>query len=154
MLRAAHVACLALWVFAAVAGQLLLWRARRGADPERELHGRRRAQRLLAFEHAAFAALLASGAWLMLERGFRVGQPHWFGVKLGLVAFLFLPLEAMHAYVGHVWIARGLSETAAPPFSKDLARGIGMDDMVRTLALLLLGVAVPLVVWLSVRRPF
>jgi uncharacterized membrane protein SirB2 len=154
LLRAAHVACLALWVAAAVTGQLVLWRVRRGSDPERELRGRRRAQPLLAFEHLAFAALLASGAWLMLERGFRVGQPHWFGVKLGLVAFLFLPLEAMHAYIGHVWIARGLGETAAPPFSKDLTRGIGMDDMVRTLALLLLGVAVPIVVWLSVRRPF
>lgn len=154
MLRAVHLGCVALWVVAAVAGQIVLWHARLGHDASRELRNRRRAQPLLAFEHVAFAALLISGAVLMLERGFSVGQPHWFGVKLGLIAFLFVPLEAMHAYVGHVWIARGLSETVAPPFSKDLIRGIGMDDMVRTLALLLLGVAVPLVVWLSVARRF
>ena len=41
----------------------------------------------------------------------------------------------------HVWIGRGLRETAAPPFSKDLARGIGMEDMLRALAIPLLGLA-------------
>ena len=60
----------------------------------------------------------------------------------------------MHAWVCHVWIARGLRQTAAPPFSKDLARGIGMDDMIRALAAPLLGVAVPLIVWLSAKKPF
>jgi hypothetical protein len=67
---------------------------------------------------------------------------------------LVLPLEAMHAWVCHVWIDRGLRQTPAPPFSKDLARGIGMDDMIRALAAPLLGVAIPLIVWLSVSRPF
>jgi hypothetical protein len=60
----------------------------------------------------------------------------------------------MHAWVNHGWIARGLRETAAPPFSRDLERGIGMDDMVRTLSALLLGAAVPFLVWLSVKEPF
>ena len=154
MTGAVHVAAVALWAGAAVAGQVLLWRARSGGDLGRELRTLRRAQPLLAVEHGAFAIALVSGAVLMADRGFSLGHPRWFGVKLGLVAFLFVPLEAMHAYVGHVWIARGLRETPAPPFSKDLARGIGMDDMVRTLAALLLGVAVPLVVWLSRARPF
>jgi hypothetical protein len=33
-------------------------------------------------------------------------------------------------------------------------RGIGMEEMIRTLAIPLLGVAVPLLVWLSFKRPF
>ena len=83
-----------------------------------------------------------------------VGQRRWLDLKLGVVAFLVVPLEAMHAWVNHGWIARGLRETAAPPFSRDLERGIGMDDMVRTLSALLLGAAVPFLVWLSVKEPF
>lgn len=70
------------------------------------------------------------------------------------MAFLIVPLEAMHAYICHVWIARGLRQTAAPPFAKDLERGIGMDDMLRALAVPLLVLALPLLVWLSVRKPW
>lgn len=115
---------------------------------------RRRLQAWLVVEHAAFALALASGAALMLEKGYRLGYPRWLGVKLGLSAFLVLPLEAMHAYVGHVWIGRGLRQTTAPPFSRDLARGIGIDEMIRTLALILLSAAIPLMVWLSFAKPF
>ena len=39
------------------------------------------------------------------------------------------------------------------PGPSRLARGIGMDDMIRTLAVTLLGVAVPLLIWLSLARP-
>jgi hypothetical protein len=53
-----------------------------------------------------------------------------------------------------VWIARGLRQTVAPPFTRDLERGIGMDDMLRALSALLLGAALPLLVWLSVGEPF
>ncbi len=133
-------------------GQILLARGR-GGDPDRELRVRRGLVPLLWLERAAFVALVLSGAVAMRAHGFRLGHPRWLGVKLGLVAFLVVPLEAMHGYVNHVWIARGLRQTAALPFSKDLERGIGMDDMIRTLATVLLGMAVPLVIWLSVARP-
>jgi hypothetical protein len=46
-----------------------------------------------------------------------------------------------------------LAATAARPLTRELDRWISMDDMVRTLAALLLGVALPLIVWLSVARP-
>jgi hypothetical protein len=108
----------------------------------------------VAAEHALLALALATGLALMAGRGWGPGRARWFGLKLGLVVFLLIPLEAMHAYVCHVWIGRGLRETAAPPFSKDLARGIGMEDMLRALAIPLLGLAVPLLVWLSVFKPF
>jgi hypothetical protein len=90
----------------------------------------------------------------MAWRGWGLGQARWLGLKLGLVAFLLVPLEAMHAYICHGWIARGLRETDAPPFSKDLERGIGMDDMLRALAVPLLLLALPLLVWLSVKKPW
>jgi hypothetical protein len=123
-------------------------------EPGRELAARRRLRPLLAVEHLALAVGLGSGYLLMRQRGWVAEHARWLGLKLGLVVFLVVPLEAMHAYVSHAWIARGLRETSAPPFSKDLARGIAMDDMVRTLALVLLGAGVPLIVWLSVSKPF
>lgn len=145
---------MSLWLLAAAAGQLATWRARVSGDARRELELRRRLQPWLVIEHAAFLVALASGLVLMRAKGYRVGYPRWLSLKLGLAVFLALPLEAMHAYVGHVWIARGLRQTPAPPFSKDLARGIGIDEMIRTLALLLLGAAIPLMVWLSLAKPF
>ncbi len=52
--------------------------------------------------------------------------------------------------MNHVWIARALRDGSA----RLLERGVGLDDMVRTLAIPLLGAAVPLLFWLSLRRPF
>lgn len=89
----------------------------------------------------------------MAHRGWGLSHARWLGVKVGLVAFLFVPLQVMHAYVCHVWIARGLGQTSAPPYAKDLVRGLGMEEMIRTLEAVLFGAAVPLVIWLSVCRP-
>ena len=145
---------LAAWVGAALVAQVALWRARAGGHPGRELSARRRIRPWLAVEHAGLALALLAGLALLETRGWGPGRARWLGLKLGLTLFLVVPLEAMHAWVCHVWIARGLRQTAAPPFSKDLARGIGMDDMIRVLAAPLLGIGVPLIVWLSVKHPF
>lgn len=145
---------LAAWVGAAVAAQVALLCARAGGDPGRELLARRRVRPLLAVEHAGLALALLAGLALLETRGWGPGRARWLGLKLGLTLFLVVPLEAMHAWVCHARIARGLRQTAAPPFSKDLARGIGMDDMIRALAAPLLGIGVPLIVWLSLRKPF
>jgi len=142
------------WVAAAVGSLLLSWRAARAGETPAALAVRRRAQPWLVLEHVSLALALGSGLALMRRLGWTLGHARWFGVKLGLVAFLVLPLESMHAYVCHVWIARGLDQTREPPFAKDLVRGIGMEEMVRTLELLLLGAGVPLLVWLSLARPF
>jgi hypothetical protein len=148
------VGALAAWGGAALAAQVALLRARAGGDPGRELSARRRVHPLLAVEHAGLALALLAGLALLEARGWGPGRARWLGLKLGLTLFLVVPLEAMHAWVCHVWIARGLRQTTVPPFSKDLARGIGMDDMIRALAAPLLGVGVPLIVWLSLRKPF
>jgi hypothetical protein len=137
----------------ALAGQAVLLRARRGGE-HAELAARRRIRPLLAIEHAGLALGLLAGLALMGERGWGLGRARWLGLKLGLTLFLVVPLEAMHAWVCHVWIERGLRGTPAPPFAKDLERGIGMDDMIRAIAVPLLGLGVPLIVWLSVARPF
>jgi hypothetical protein len=141
------------WVCATLAGQIRLLLARRGGALAHELRVRRGLEAVVWLEHVALAVALLTGAALMRANGWSVGHPRWLGIKLGLVVFLVLPLESMHAYVNHVWIARGLRQTEAPPFSKDLVRGIGMDDMIRTLALVLLGAALPLMLWLSVAKP-
>jgi hypothetical protein len=105
-------------------------------------------------EHASLAVTLIAGVLLLYLRGWGLGHARWLAVKLGLVALLVLPLESMHAYVNHVFIPRGLRGRAGSPASRDLSRGLGMDDMIRTLSVPLLGVSVPLLVWLSVRKPF
>lgn len=152
-LQAVHIAALVLWAVLLLVSQARLLAARRRGLGH-ELSARRSLRLLVAAEHACLALALATGLLLMTGRGWGPGRARWFGLKLGLVVFLLLPLEAMHAYVCHVWIGRGLRETAAPPFSKDLARGVGMEDMLRALAIPLLGLAVPLLVWLSVVKPF
>lgn len=105
-------------------------------------------------EHLALAAALASGFFLMSRLGWGPGHPRWLGVKLGLVAFLVVPLEAMHAWVNHVLVPAALREAPPGQVTRPLERWIGMDDMVRALALLLLGLAVPFMTWLSVLHPW
>jgi hypothetical protein len=152
--RAIHLGALALWVLAWAAGLGAVLRARRSGRPEDELAARRRVRAVVVLEHAALAVALVSGLLLMNVYGLPLGRHRWLDLKLGLVAFLLLPLEGMHAWVNHVWIARGLRQAQALAFPRDLARGIALDDMVRTLSAVLLGAALPLLVWLSVREPF
>ena len=124
-----------------------------GVDAE-ALAARRRSHPLLLLEHASLLLLLVSGLLLMRHLGWGLGHARWLLAKLGLVAFLVVPLEAFHAWIAHVWIARGLRQTSAPPFSKDLARGVAVQEMIATLAVPLLGTALPLLVWFSLARPF
>ena len=111
------------------------------------------ARRLALLRHVFLALALLVGLALLAGLGPAASRAAWLHLKLGLVAFLVVPLEGMHAYVCHVWIARGQRETAAPPFSKDLVRGLGMEEMVRALEVPLLGLCVPLLVWLSLAKP-
>ncbi len=143
-----------MWLCLVVSGQWAAFRARASRDPAAELGARRRLQPRLVAEHVAFVALLATGALLMREHGWSATRARWLTLKLGLVAFLVVPFEAMHAFIAHGWIARGLAATAAPPLAKDLERGIGVEEMLRTLAIPLLGLGLPLLVWLSVQKPF
>jgi hypothetical protein len=138
---------------AALLAQALLFAAR-GGDDSRQLAARRRVRPVVLVEHAAFVVALAAGVALLLHRHWGLGHARWLAVKIGLTLFLLVPLEAMHAWIAHSWIARGLAQTAAPPLSKDLVRGIGMDDMLRALAAPLLLASVPLLAWLSLRKPW
>lgn len=108
----------------------------------------------MALAQAALGLGLGAGFWLMQRRGWSFSHPGWLGVKLGLTLSVIVPLEGIHAWVAHVWMRQGLEQTAAPPFSKDLRRAVGVEDMLAMLALPLLGLALPLIVWLSLARPF
>jgi hypothetical protein len=144
-----HVGAVLAWVAAALGAQLVLSRARRtGSRAEDELLARRRLRPALVAEHTALALVLLSGMALLLHHRWGLGHARWLAVKLGLVAFLVVPLESFHAYVCHAWLARGLRQTQAPPFSRDLERAVGMDDMIRVI------VGLPLVLWLSLAKPF
>lgn len=142
------------WIAAWLTGLALQRRAARASEPGEALSRRGGALRATAFQHALAAAVLLSGLALMRARGWRFGYPEWLAVKIGLVAFLVAPLEAMHAYIGFAWIRVGIGESAGGSLSKTLQRGLGMEEMIRALAVPLLGVGVPLLVWLSVAKPF
>jgi hypothetical protein len=147
------VAAVLVWLAAASAYPSLVLRARRrGGDAE--LLARRRLQYLIALEAAAFAFVLATGCALMHFHGWSLAYPRWLALKIGLVSFLFLPLEGFLAYVGAAWIRPGLRATLGPPLAKELARGGAMQEMVWAIAVPLAGLALPLVVWLSLARPF
>jgi hypothetical protein len=111
---------------------------------------RRRVPGLLAAEHAALLVLLGSGAALMARHGWGFGHFRWLALKLGLVALLVVPLEGFHAYIGHVWIPRAERRRKR----RVAQRGAALLQMIRTIAVPLFGVAVPLIAWLSFRRPF
>jgi hypothetical protein len=138
-----------LWLLAALAGQRTWWSLRSTAS-ERMGEARARLLRLSLLQHALFALVLATGGALLAASPSSVQHARWLHLKVGLTLFLLVPLEAFHAYVNHVWIARALRDGSA----RLLERGTGLDDMVRSLAIPLLGVAVPLLFWLSLRRPF
>lgn len=127
---------------------------RSAADAFRTLERRRALAPLIAAEHVLLLCALASG-WLLLEsQGVGPSRARWLALKLGLVGFLVVPMEAMHAFVAHRWTARGLRRTQAPPFDRQLDRGLGIEEMLRTLAIPLFGIGLPLILWLSFRKPF
>jgi hypothetical protein len=117
------------------------------------LEALRRARPWLVLRHAALCLSLLAGVALLAGLGPATARAAWLHLKLGLVVVLVLPLEGMHAWVCHVWIAGALRATASPPFPRELARGLGVEEMIRALEVPLLGVGVPLLAWLSLARP-
>lgn len=99
---------------------------------------------LLSLEHGSLALGLLAGALLARELGWGIGRARWFDLKLGLVAFLLLPLEGMHAYVCHALILGGERRD----------RGFRIEEMLRTLEGVVLFPGVVLIVWLSHVKPF
>jgi hypothetical protein len=128
--------------------------ARAAGDSATGLRGRRSLRGLVLVEHVLLLLALASGYWLMQQQGLGPTRARWLALKLGLVAFLVVPMEAMHAFIAHGWVARGLRRTAQPPFDKELLRGLGVEEMLRALAVPLFGLGLPLILWLSFRKPF
>jgi hypothetical protein len=121
---------------------------RRGED---EVVARRRFQPLIAIQFASFALVLVTGYLQMRSHGWSLAYPRWLALKIGIVAFVFVPLEAFLAYVAAFWIRPGLD---AGPASRQLERGASMQGMAWAIALPLGVLALPVVLWLSLARPF
>ena len=114
---------------------------------------RRPVAALFAAEHAALLLAIVTGAGLMAAHGWGLGHPRWLGLKVGLVVFLIVPLEGFHAFVCHAWLPQA-RRWGGVMGERRVERGVGMEEMIRTLGIPLLGLAVPLMVWLSVKKPF
>ncbi len=144
-MRLLHWAALACWIASGLLAQGLWWTRPRSGGP---LPRRRTLLAVTRVQHAAFAVLLLSGLVLLGSASPALAHERMLHLKLGLCGFLLLPLEAFHAYVCAAWIGPGLRPGGR---SRDLERGLGLDDMVRSLQVPLFGLAVPLLLWLSLR---
>jgi hypothetical protein len=109
---------------------------------------------LRLLEACAFAAALAAGLCLMQHHGYRLGYPRWLSAKLGLVAFLLVPLEGFRLYIGVAWLRPGLRDSTPEAVSRRLERALSMEDMLQALAVPLLLLGLPALLWLSYARPF
>ena len=96
----------------------------------------------------------ASGFLLMHSLGWSLTHARWLGTKVGLAFFLLVPLEGMHAFIHLKWLRPGLAASRPGALAKDFVRGLGVEEMLRTLELVLFTPAVPLLAWLSWRKPF
>ena len=144
-MRLIHWAALVCWVASGLLAQALWWtRPRTGDDRAR----RRTLLTVTRIQHVSFALLLLGGAAMLLQASPALAHARVLHLKLGLTAFLLLPLEAFHAYVCTAWIGPGLQDRGR---ARDLERGLGLDDMVRSLQIPLFGLAVPLLAWLSMQ---
>jgi hypothetical protein len=103
--------------------------------------------------HLSFLLLLVSGAAIMHAHGWGLGHAGWLAVKMGLAAFLFLPIEGFHAYICHVFLPRART-IAGPMGERQVERGVGLEAIIRTISIPLYLVAIPLAFWLGVARPF
>lgn len=144
-MRLLHWAALVCWITSWLSAQLLWWTRPRTGDVDRR---RRTLLGVTRVQHAAFAVLLLSGGLLFLRASPALAHERLLHLKLGLSAFLLLPLETFHAYVCAAWIGPGLRSSRR---ARDRERGLGLDDMVRSLEIPLFGMAVPLLIWLSLR---
>jgi hypothetical protein len=139
---------------AAFALYTLAVRRARAKGPEAELAARRRWHGVRHAEAVLLGLGLLAGYLLMQAHGWRLGYPRWLSTKLGLVAFLLVPLEGFRVYITLAWLGPGLKATAAPPFAKELDRARSMEDMLGALSLPLLVLGLPIVLWLSWSRPY
>jgi hypothetical protein len=98
--------------------------------------------------------LLVTGFIAMQQRGWGLGHVRWLALKIGLSVLLLIPLETFHAYVCHVWLPRARRAAAGASAERQIERGVGMEEMLRAIAIPLLGLAIPLLFWLSLKRPF
>jgi hypothetical protein len=148
-----HLAAIAVWASAWAAYARACARARRGG-PEAEQDARRRWHRVRHLEALALVLSLAAGLLLMRAHGMSLAYPRWLPPKLGLVAFVLVPLEAFRVYISVGWLGPGLFGPPGAAAAKQLERGLSMDGMLQALAVPLLLLALPGILYLSLARPF
>ena len=154
LLLGLHLAAIACWLLAIAAAVFRRGRARRLGDTSAALEAHRAASFALFAEHLAFVLLFGSGLLLLWSHGWSLTHARWLGAKVGLASFLMLPLECMHAFVHMLWMRPGLRGSRPGALARTFERGLGVEEMLRTLELVLFSPAVPLLVWLSWRKPF
>jgi uncharacterized membrane protein len=104
-----HLLSVLFWIGPPLGAYCFLFAAHRSGDRARIVWTERIAERVLAAEHIAFAAMIASGAWLVwLSEGALLAMP-WFEKKLGCFAGVFL-FEVFDIWISHHVLARVLRE--------------------------------------------
>jgi hypothetical protein len=108
---------------------------------------------ILVVEHLSFLVALTSGCLLMWRHGWGLGSRRWLALKVGLIVSLLIPIESFHAYICHVFLPAA-RRIVGPSGPVQVARGLSLESIIGTIGLTLFALAVPLIFWLSLGRPF
>ena len=112
-------------------------------------------QPLRVVEAASFAAALGAGLLLMQALGYRLGYPRWLSAKLGLVAFLLVPLGGFRVYLSAAWLGPGLrASSRSVIFARTSSGRCRWRRCCRPLPCPCSCSGCPAILWLSLARPF
>jgi uncharacterized membrane protein len=149
LLKVVHLLALVAWIGPPLGAYFLLATAWREGDEERIAWSERQTERVLRVEHGALLVWLLSGVGLLWTSEWAWLQAPWMHAKLALVGVV-LAFEAYDIHHAHR-VSRRVFASDVPRAHGDYARMVRGRVLLIRLALGM-GVVIPLIFWLAVRK--
>ena len=99
-LKAIHILGVLCWIGPLLGGWWMLARIDGRQDAELSRWARKAFMPLVHIEHLGLALWLGTGLWMVTKNQFFLGMP-WLHYKLGVIAFVVLPIEVWDIVVSH-----------------------------------------------------
>ncbi|MEJ2382399.1 MAG: DUF2269 family protein [Gammaproteobacteria bacterium] len=157
LLKLAHIGGLILWLGPSGGAWLLLQRAKRRLDPSTPEYQALYRDFLPFFwvEHLGLLMLLGSGVLLVIVYGHPALEWTWLRLKLALVLCVIVPIEVVDIWFGHVRLPRWFSRRESTVVRKEPYDAYeAYERKFVPVSLPILLVAIVLVLWLAVAKPF
>jgi hypothetical protein len=105
-------------------------------------------------EHFGLLLLLVSGVFLVVIRDFSMFDASWFQLKIALILFVLLPIEAVDIWFGHVRLPRVFSLPDQEPYNQPQVDSLKLyEQRFAPIALPILLATVAIVMWLAIAKP-